>query len=143
MNQPIDPENPEIVSLQEETRMESSRQDDPLQADPLQDPDVEQLAATGDDEYERPTEGGSDEVSIDDALEADRVAADGPDSRNADGFGFDEDRERGTDETVAAEQGNRDEDRMESDVEDEELDQIAGSDGDAAGTDRDLADPEA
>ena len=108
----------------------------------MQDSEVEQLAETSEDEYERPVEDDADAVSIDDALETDRVAAEGAESRNADGYGFDADRERGADDTVAAEQGNRDEDRMESDLEDEELDQIAGSDGDAAGTDRDLADPE-
>ncbi|MGO2313159.1 hypothetical protein ACTXKH_14915 [Brachybacterium tyrofermentans] len=130
MTKSLDPEIPEIP------------ENAALQDDPMQDSEVEQLAETSEDEYERPVEDGADEVSIDDALETDRVAAEGAESRNADGYGFDADRERGADDTVAAEQGNRDEDRMESDLEDEELDQIAGSDGDAAGTDRDLADPE-
>lgn len=61
-----------------------------------------------------------DETSIDDALETDRVD---------DGTGLDEDRDRGADESVAAEQGNRDEDRMEADVDDEQLDQLAREDG--------------
>ncbi|GAA1303550.1 hypothetical protein [Brachybacterium tyrofermentans] len=130
MTKSLDPEIPEIP------------ENAALQDDPMQDSEVEQLAETSEDEYERPVEDDADAVSIDDALETDRVAAEGAESRNADGYGFDADRERGADDTVAAEQGNRDEDRMESDLEDEELDQIAGSDGDAAGTDRDLADPE-
>ena len=66
-----------------------------------------------------------DETSIDDALETDRVVAEGRDSRNADGYGFDEDVARGADESAAAEQGNRDEDRMEIDTASEELDEIA------------------
>lgn len=134
MTQPFDTENTENTE---------NLAADAEQVDLMQDPEVEKLAETSEDKYERPAEDGSGDVSIDDALETDRVAAEGADSRNADGFGFDADRERGADDTVAAEQGNRDEDRMESDAEDEELDQIAGTDGDAAGTDRDLADPEA
>lgn len=67
-------------------------------------------------------------VSIDDALEADRVVAEGPDSRNADGFGFDEDVARGGDDSAAAEQGNRDEDEMEADEEDPEVDEIVRTD---------------
>lgn len=139
MTQPFDPENPEISENPEAIENPAAGA---VQDDSTLDPDLDQLAETSEDEYERPLEDGSGEVSIDDALETDRVAAEGADSRNADGYGFDADRERGADDTVAAEQGNRDEDRMESDAEDEELDQIAGSDGDAAGTDRDLADPE-
>lgn len=61
-----------------------------------------------------------DGMSIDDALEADRVD---------DGTGLDEDRDRGVDESVAAEQGNRDEDRMEADVDDEQPGEIAREDG--------------
>ena len=49
------------------------------------------------------------------------VAAEGPDSRNADGYGFDGDVERGTDDATAAEQGNRDEDRMDAELPEEEL----------------------
>lgn len=70
-----------------------------------------------------------DETSIDDALETDRVVAEGRDSRNADGYGFDEDVARGADESAAAEQGNRDEDRMEADVDDEQLAEIVREDG--------------
>ncbi|WP_193106341.1 hypothetical protein [Brachybacterium sp. FME24] len=108
---------------------------------PAADQDLDQLSETSQDEYARPADDEPGEVSIDDALEVDRVAAEGADSRNADGYGFDEDRERGGDDSVAAEQGNRDEDRMEVDVDDEQLDQIAGADGDSAGTERDLTDP--
>lgn len=118
MTQHVDPEdleNPSAGAVQDDSTL---------------DPDLDQLAETG-------------EVSIDDALEADRVAAEGADSRTAGADGVDADRERGADDTVAAEQGNRDEDRMEIDAENGQLDRIAGSDGDAAGTDRDLADPEA
>ena len=61
------------------------------------------------------------EVSIDDALETDRVVAEGPDSRNADGYGFDADRDRGGDDVTAAEQGNRDQDRMEAETGEQEL----------------------
>ncbi|MGP9683837.1 hypothetical protein [Brachybacterium sp. AOP3-A1-3] len=137
MTEPLDPERLDPEPLDPENLAADAEQ-----ADPMQDPEVEKLAETSEDEYERPVEDGPGDVSIDDALETDRVAAEGADSRNADGFGVDADRERGADDTVAAEQGNRDEDRMESDAEDAELDQIAGSAGDAAGTDRDLADPE-
>jgi hypothetical protein len=72
------------------------------------------------------------EVSIDDALEADRVVAEGRDSRNADGYGFDEDVARGGDESAAAEQGNRDEDEMETEEGDPEVDELlrAEVDGD-------------
>lgn len=79
--------------------------------DPLEDPD---LAVD-----EQP-----DEVSIDDALETDRVVAEGPGSRNADGFGFDGDVARGGDESAAAEQGNRDEDEMETEEEDPEVEEV-------------------
>ena len=78
---------------------------------PAEDPELDELAA--DEEPE--------EVSIDDALETDRVVAEGPDSRNADGYGFDSDRDRGGDESTAAEQGNRDEDRMEAETGEQEL----------------------
>ncbi|MGP5413022.1 MULTISPECIES: hypothetical protein [Brachybacterium] len=76
-----------------------------------------------------PTAVDPDETSIDDALETDRVVAEGRDSRNADGYGFDQDVARGADESAAAEQGNRDEDRMEADVDDEEPGEIAREDG--------------
>lgn len=89
--------------------------------DPLADPDLDQLV---------PSDEERGEISIDDALETDRVAAEGPDSRNADGFGVDEDLARGADDATAAEQGNRDEDRMEADTDDEQLDEIARGDDD-------------
>ncbi|ATG53083.1 hypothetical protein CFK38_02985 [Brachybacterium vulturis] len=63
-------------------------------------------------------------MSIDDALETDRVAAEGPDSRNADGYGFDTDRDRGGDDATAAEQGNREEDRMEAETAEQELPEL-------------------
>ena len=91
--------------------------------DPMQDPDSEQPAE------ER-------EVSIDDALETDRLAAEGADARQADGYGLDAERERGADDLVAAEQGNRDEDRMEVDADDGQLDEITGADEDL--TDREV-----
>ena len=78
---------------------------------PAEDPELDELAAEEEPE----------EVSIDDALETDRVVAEGPDSRNADGYGFDSDRDRGGDESTAAEQGNRDEDRMEAETAEQEL----------------------
>lgn len=68
-------------------------------------------------------------MSIDDALEEDRIAAEDSEPRGADGVGLDEDRVRAADESTAAEQGNRDEDRMEADVDDEEIDEIAREDG--------------
>lgn len=80
---------------------------------PAEDPELDELAA---DPEEQPAE-----VSIDDALETDRVVAEGPDSRNADGYGFDSDRDRGGDESTAAEQGNRDQDRMEAETGEQEL----------------------
>jgi len=93
------------------------------ETDSMQDPDFEQPA-------EAP------EVSIDDALETDRLAAEGADARQADGYGVDAERERGADDAVAAEQGNRDEDRMEVDADDGQLDEIAGADEDF--TDREV-----
>lgn len=134
MTDAYDPES--AAWVQEATSPEAAQ-------DPTTEEDSELLAETSEDEYARPGDEDLGEVSIDDALETDRVAAEGADSRNADGYGFDEDRERGTEDAVAAEQGNRDEDRMESDVDEEELDHLAGTDGDAPGTERDLADPEA
>jgi hypothetical protein len=92
---------------------------EPLQ--PAEDPELEELAATSEDEYARGADEEPGEVSIDDALETDRVAAEGPDSRNADGYGFDADLERGADDATAAEQGNRDEDRMEAETAEQEL----------------------
>src|SRR5699024_5964733 len=73
----------------------------------------------------------------------DRVAAEGADSRNTDGFRFDTTVGRALDDVTAADQGNRDEDRMVGEGDDvDEVSQLAGSDADAAGTDRDLADPD-
>lgn len=138
MTEPFDPET---AALQDEASGQGD--DQGLAPQPTQDPDLDQLAETSEDEYARPADDEAGEVSIDDALETDRVAAEGADSRNADGYGFDEDRERGADDASAAEQGNRDQDRMEVDADDEELDQLAGTDGDAVGTERDLTDPEA
>ena len=80
---------------------------------PAEAPELDELAA---DPEEQPAE-----ISIDDALETDRGVAEGPDSRNADGYGFDGDVERGTDDATAAEQGNRDEDRMDAELPEEEL----------------------
>ena len=89
--------------------------------DPAEDPAGDRIGATSEDEYDRGADEEPGEVSIDDALETDRVAAEGPDSRNADGYGFDGDVERGTDDATAAEQGNRDEDRMDAELPEEEL----------------------
>lgn len=80
---------------------------------PAEDPELDELAADPEDQHA--------EVSIDDALETDRVVAEGPDSRNADGYGFDADRDRGGDDVTAAEQGNRDQDRMEAETGEQEL----------------------
>lgn len=79
--------------------------------DPAQDPDLERIVATSEDEYDREADVEPGEVSIDDALEADR----------ADGSGLDADLERGADDATAAEQGNRDEDRMDAELPEEEL----------------------
>jgi hypothetical protein len=87
-----------------------------------EDPDLEQIVATSEDAY--------GEVSIDDALETDRVVAEGPESRNDDGYGFDGDLARGGDDATAAEQGNRDEDRMTAEEEDPALDEILRSSDD-------------
>ena len=103
---------------------------------PAEDPELEELSATSQDEYPREADDEPGEVSIDDALETDRVVAEGPDSRNADGYGFDSDLDRGGDDSTAAEQGNRDEDRMEADADDGQLDEIAGADEDF--TDREV-----
>lgn len=136
MTEPFDPET---AALQDEAAGPGEAQGPA----PAQDPDLDQLAETSEDEYSRPADDEPGEVSIDDALETDRVVAEGADSRNTDGYGFDDDRERGADDASAAEQGNRDQDRMEIDADDEELDHLAGTEGDALGTERDLADPEA
>ncbi len=92
--------------------------------DPAQDPELDSIVATSEDEYARGADEEPGEVSIDDALETDRVAAEGPDSRNADGYGFEGDVERGADDAAAAEQGNRDEDRMEAETSEEELPEL-------------------
>lgn len=111
--------------------------------DPVQDQDLAEAAETSEDEYVRPADDAPGEQSIDDALETDRVAAEGADSRNTDGFRFDTTVGRGLDDVTAADQGNRDEDRMVGEGDDvDEVSQLAGSDADAAGTDRDLADPD-
>lgn len=88
---------------------------------PAEDPELDELAATSEDEYARDADEEPGEISIDDALETDRVVAEGPDSRNADGYGFDADRDRGGDDVTAAEQGNRDQDRMEAETGEQEL----------------------
>ncbi|AXK46575.1 hypothetical protein [Brachybacterium saurashtrense] len=69
-----------------------------------------------------------DPPSIDDALEADRVEAEGEIPRAADGVGVDADLERGGDDAAAAEQGNRDGDAMEADDEDREVEEILRED---------------
>lgn len=104
--------------------------------------EFEELSETAQDEYPRPADDEPGELSIDDTLEADRVRDELPESRNVDGYRFDETRDRGLDESAAAEQGNRDEDRMvaDGDIADE-VSQLAGSDTDAVGTDRDLSGP--
>lgn len=91
---------------------------------PAEDPELDDIAATSEDEYARGADEGPGEVSIDDALETDRVVAEGPESRNADGYGFDADRDRGGDDATAAEQGNRDEDRMEAETAEQELPEL-------------------
>jgi hypothetical protein len=102
---------------------------DALAGEQIDADEADQLAQAGHDEYDRAADSDEEsQLSIDDALETDRVIEEGADSRNTDGYRFDETRERGTDETVAAEQGNRDEDRMEADTASEELDEIARGD---------------
>lgn len=91
---------------------------------PAEDPELDQMAATSQDEYARGADDEPGEMSIDDALETDRVVAEGPESRNADGYGFDSDRDRGGDDSTAAEQGNRDEDRMEAETAEQELPEL-------------------
>ncbi len=82
-------------------------------AEDLKPDQLARMATTSEGEDDLGAQEDADEVSIDDALETDRAAADGPDSRNADGYGFDEYLERGGDDATAAEQGNREQDRME------------------------------
>jgi RNA-splicing ligase RtcB len=91
------------------------------QYEPAEDPELDRIVATSEDEYDRGADEEPGRVSIDDALETDRVASEGADSRNADGYGFDADLERGADDATAAEQGNRDEDRMEAETAEQEL----------------------
>ncbi|MDN5599747.1 MAG: hypothetical protein L0J84_14700 [Brachybacterium sp.] len=88
---------------------------------PAEDPELDRMAATCEDEFARGADEEPGEVSIDDALETDRVVAEGPDSRNADGYGFDADVDRGGDDVTAAEQGNREQDRMEAEDGEQEL----------------------
>lgn len=89
------------------------------QYEPAEDPELDRIVATSEDEYDRGADEEPGRVSIDDALETDRVASEGADSRNADGF--DGDVERGADDATAAEQGNRDEDRMTAELPEAEL----------------------
>lgn len=118
-------------------------QDQDQDHDQDQDQELAEAVETSEDEYARPADDGPGEQSIDDALETDRVAAEGADSRNTDGFRFDATRDRGLEDVAAADQGNRDEDRMVGEGDDvDELDELAGTGADAAGTDRDLADPD-
>ncbi|MDN6399023.1 MAG: hypothetical protein L0K01_01035 [Brachybacterium sp.] len=88
---------------------------------PAEDPELDRMAATSEDEFARGADEEPGEVSIDAALETDRVVAEGPDSRNADGYGFDADVDRGGDDVTAAEQGNREQDRMEAEDGEQEL----------------------
>src|SRR5690606_2638203 len=71
----------------------------------------------------------SDEVSIDDTLESDRAAAGGPGERLVGSHGIDTDMARVAAGATAAQQGNRDEDRMEADVDDDQLAEIVREDG--------------
>lgn len=89
---------------------------------PIEDPELDELAATSQDEYPRAEE-QADEVSIDDALETDRVVAEGNDSRNADGYGFDTEIDRGPEAGAATEQGNRDGDHMVDDGDDGQVEE--------------------
>src|SRR5699024_6553826 len=112
--------------------------------DPVQDQDLAEAAETSEDEYARPADDAPGEQRIDEALEPDRLAAEGADPRNTDGLRFDTTVGRGLDDVTAADQGNRDEDRMVGEGDDvDEVSQLAGSDAAAAGTDRALADPAA
>lgn len=141
----VDPEQDPALGPTQEGALDPAP--DPAEAHPvaegdlLQDQELTDAARTSEDEYSRPADDFAGEQSIDDALETDRVAAEGADSRNADGFRFDETRERGLEDVAAADQGNRDEDRMVGDGDEvDEVGELAGTD--AAGTDRDLADPD-
>lgn len=99
--------------------------------------EFEELAETAQDEYDRAADTDTGELSIDDALESDRVRDELPESRNVDGYGFDQVRDRGLDESAAADQGNRDKDEMITDGDpDLEAAQLAGSD--PVGTDPDF-----
>lgn len=95
--------------------------------DPIEDPEIDQLAASSEDEYPRADE-QPDEMSIDDALETDRVVAEGPDSRNADGYGFDTERDLGPEAAAATDQGNRDGDHMVDDGDDGQFDEVIDAD---------------
>src|SRR5699024_12860221 len=100
---------------------------------PADDPELDLLAETSEDEYSRSAGEEPGEVSIDDVLETDRVVAEGPDSRNADGYGFDEDLDRGRADATAAENGHRDQDRMEDEDGAEERPELPGAPSPAAG----------
>src|SRR5699024_4851743 len=80
-------------------RPQLTSEEDPMTQpqNPAEDPELDLLAETSEDEYSRSAGEEPGAVSIDDALETDRVVAEGPDSRNADGYGFDEDLDRGGD----------------------------------------------
>lgn len=152
----VDPEQDPALGPAQEIALDPSA--DPAQVEP-EDPafeaaeegadtpgessELEETVETSEDEYDRPADDVPGEQSIDDALETDRVATEGGDSRNTDGFQFETTRDHGLEDAAAAEQGNRDEDVMTGEGDQvDEVSQLAGSDADAAGTDRDLADPD-
>lgn len=141
----VDPEQDPALGPTQEGALDPDQ--DPAEEHPraeddlLEDQELTDAALTSEDEYARPADDLNGAQSIDDALETDRVATEGTDSRNTDGFRFDETRERGLEDVAAADQGNRDEDRMVGDGDEvDEVGELAGTD--AAGTDRDLADPD-
>ncbi|MGP9536675.1 hypothetical protein ACT3SP_01600 [Brachybacterium sp. AOP43-C2-M15] len=95
------------------------------------------------DEQPQDEQPQDEQISIDDALETDRVVEEGPDSRNADGYGFDADLDRGGDDATAAEQGNRDEDRMRGEGDDvDQLEHIVDAAPEAPEGEDDLPEPE-
>ncbi|MFC7375898.1 hypothetical protein ACFQS2_00645 [Brachybacterium sp. GCM10030267] len=109
-----------------------------IAVDPDEDLELEETVETSQDEYARAGDEAPGEPSIDDALETDRVAAEGGDSRNTDGFRYDATQDRGLEEYAAAEQGNREGDEMVTDGDGpDETSQLAGSDADTVAADPD------
>src|SRR5699024_8918304 len=82
----VDPaQDPEVTHAREgalDPEQDTAEEQTEAEHEPVQDQDLAEAAETSEDEYARPADDAPGEQSIDDALETDRVAAEGADSRN-------------------------------------------------------------